>query len=234
MATFVLVHGMWHDAWWRSRLRDILLDEGHDVFTPTLTGVGERSHLLTQEIDLETHVLDVANLLHWEDLNDSVLMGHSYAGCVVSQVADRIPERIRSLVYLDAVVPENGKSLFDHLPDKGERARKAAKEHGHGFAVPSFPASAYNLKRDADVDLVDRKCTMHPIATVEGPARISGAIDSIANTGFILAGEFGSPLHRPFYDDAEKRGWRREELPCGHEIMLDMPEDLAKLLVARC
>ena len=116
MATFVLVHGAWHGSWCWKRVRQALQDAGHDVFTPTLTGVGERSHLLSLHVNLETHIDDVVNLIRWEDLSDVVLCGHSYGGCVISGVADRVPDRIRALVYLDAFVLRDGQSLHDTLP----------------------------------------------------------------------------------------------------------------------
>ena len=102
MSTFVLVHGAWHGSWCWKRVRKALQDQGHQVFTPTLTGLAERSHLLSPSVNLDTHIDDVVNLIRWEELSDVVLCGHSYAGAVISGVADRIPERIRSLVYLDA------------------------------------------------------------------------------------------------------------------------------------
>ena len=116
MATFVLVHGAWHGGWCWKRVRPLLESRGHLVFTPTLTGLGERSHLLARETGLETHIADVVNVIRWEELSEVVLCGHSYGGMVISGVADRVPDRIRSLVYLDAFVPSDGQSLFDFLP----------------------------------------------------------------------------------------------------------------------
>ena len=98
MSTYVLVHGAWHGAWCWKRVRKALQAAGHDVFTPTLTGVGERSHLNSAQVNLGTHIADVVNLIRWEELTDVVLCGHSYGGCVVSGVADRLPDRIRALV----------------------------------------------------------------------------------------------------------------------------------------
>jgi pimeloyl-ACP methyl ester carboxylesterase len=126
MTNYVLVHGAWHGSWCWARVRRRLSAEGHEVFTPTLTGVGERSHLLSRGVGLETHVLDVVNLLIWEDLRDVVLVGHSYGGAVVRHVADQMPDRIRSLIYLDAFVPENGKAVVDYLPDRGESYQTGA------------------------------------------------------------------------------------------------------------
>ena len=111
MTNYVLIHGAWHGSWCWARVRRLLAAGAHRVFTPTLTGVGERAHLLSRDVGLDTHVADVANLMIWEDLRDVVLVGHSYGGVVVRHVADWIPDRIRSLVYLDAFVPDDGKAL---------------------------------------------------------------------------------------------------------------------------
>src|SRR5271157_4298241 len=121
MAAFVLVHGAWHGSWCWKRVRRLLQAKGHDVFTPTLTGVADRSHLMSREVNLETHILDVVNLIRWEELSDIVLCGHSYGGAVVTGAADRVPDRIRSLVYLDAFVPENGENVVQHAPFEGDQ-----------------------------------------------------------------------------------------------------------------
>ncbi len=201
------------------------------MFTPTLTGVGERSHLLSRDVDLDTHVADVANLMIWEDLRDVVLVGHSYGGCVVRQVADRMPDRIRSLIHLDAFVPDDGKALFDYLPDHGESNRALAMVHGDGWKVPPRPASFFAVN-PADAAWVDRQCTMHPLSSLEAPAQITGACDDIADIGYIAASGHPGPFGQ-FYAMAGERGWWREELACGHDVMLDMPGELAALLLRR-
>jgi pimeloyl-ACP methyl ester carboxylesterase len=116
MATFVLVHGAWHGSWCWKRVRKALQAEGHDVFTPTLTGIAERSHLISPQVDLDTHIADVVNLIRWEELTDVVLCGHSYGGCVITGAADRVAERIKALVYLDAFILGDGQGLHDILP----------------------------------------------------------------------------------------------------------------------
>ena len=103
MSTFVLVHGAWHGGWCWQRVRRALQESGHEVFTPTLTGVADRSHLSAPSVNLETHIADVVNLIRFEGLNDLVLCGHSYGGCVITGVADRVPERLRAIVYLDEI-----------------------------------------------------------------------------------------------------------------------------------
>src|SRR5205809_2952479 len=141
MTSFVLIHGAWHGSWCWKRVRRLLQAQGHDVFTPTLTGVGERSHLLSRDVNLETHILDIVNLIRWEELSDIVLCGHSYGGCVISGVADRIPDRIRALVYLDAFVPENGENLGQHVPGPlFNQLLEGVTKVGDGWKVPPIPA----------------------------------------------------------------------------------------------
>jgi pimeloyl-ACP methyl ester carboxylesterase len=190
MATFVLVHGAWHGSWCWKRVRKALQAQGHDVFTPTLTGVGERSHLLSPQVNLETHILDVENLLRWEDLSDVVLCGHSYGGCVIGAVADRVPERIRSLVYLDAFVLESGESLTHHLPERAQKQmRDDAQAVGDGFKVAPIPAEVFQVN-EADRDWVNRQCTMQPLATFEQCIQMSGGAQAITDVTYIWQPDF--------------------------------------------
>src|SRR5215212_3297578 len=133
----VLVHGGWHGGWcWRQVAR-LLRTAGHDVHVPTLTGLGERSHLLHRDVDLELHVRDVIATLTYEDVHDALLVGHSYAGMVVAGVADRVPERVAHVVYLDAFVASGGQSLLDlMLPERRDMYLRAASEDGDGWVVP--------------------------------------------------------------------------------------------------
>jgi pimeloyl-ACP methyl ester carboxylesterase len=134
MSVYVLVHGAWGGSWVWKRIRKGLQACGHDVFTPTLTGVGERSHLRSRQVDLDTHIADVVNLIRWEELSDVVLCGHSYGGCVVTGAADRLADRISALVYVDAFVPENGQSLHDTLPVEQREAQvQGALATGDGW-----------------------------------------------------------------------------------------------------
>ena len=123
--TFVLVHGAWHGGWCWRFVRDLLEKSGHRVHAPSLTGLGERKHLARPDIDLDTHIADIVSLLEMEDLSDVVLVGHSYGGMVITGVADRAPERIGRLVYLDAFVPEDGKCTLDYVvPERAARMRE--------------------------------------------------------------------------------------------------------------
>jgi pimeloyl-ACP methyl ester carboxylesterase len=146
MATFVLVHGAWHGSWCWKRVRKTLQAEGHDVFTPTLTGIAERSHLISPQVTLDTHIADVVNLIRWEELTDVVLCGHSYGGCVITGAADRVAERLKALVYLDAFILGDGQALHDVVPPGVRDAQvKGAVEHGHGWQVQPISAEFFRV-----------------------------------------------------------------------------------------
>ena len=230
MATFVLVHGAWHGSWCWKRVRRALQVGGHEVFTPTLTGVGERAHQLAPSVNLSMHVDDVVNLIRFEELTDVVLCGHSYAGCVVGAVAEQLPQAIRSLVYLDAFVPENGESLHDRLPpDQRELQRSLSAQFGDGWKVPPIPAEVFNVNLNDRV-WVDRQCTMQPLATFQEKVVRTGRFDRPGDTTYILAtGWEGSPFPQ-FHQSAQAKGWATLTMACGHDVMLDRPEELARTL----
>jgi pimeloyl-ACP methyl ester carboxylesterase len=229
MATFVLVHGAWHGSWCWKRVRKALQAEGHDVFTPTLTGVGERSHLASPQVNLDTHVADVVNLIRWEELSDVVLCGHSYGGCVITGVADRVPERLRALVYLDAFILENGQSLFDVLPPEGAPANGAA-EIGDGWRVPPIPAEWFKVN-PADRAWVDRQCTPQSLATFSHRLRVDNVFPASKVT-HILATGFEKPPFAKFHEIAKRKGWKTATIDCGHDVMLDKPAELTAMLSA--
>ena len=232
MATFVLVHGAWHGSWCWKRVRQGLQALGHDVFTPTLTGVGERSHLLSPQINLDTHIDDVVNVIRFEELNDVVLCGHSYGGCVISGVADRMPERIGALVYLDAFVLEDGQSVHDALPAAARDAQVSlAQSVGDGWKVPPIPAEAFNVN-PVDRDWVDRQCTMQPLATFQQPLTLSAGSRTPKNLTFILATEFDNSPFPQFHDRANAQGWTTMKIDCGHDVMLDRPDELTRALAS--
>jgi pimeloyl-ACP methyl ester carboxylesterase len=231
MATFVLVHGAWHGSWCWKRVRKTLQSQGHDVFTPTLTGVGERSHLLSPRVDLDTHINDVVNLIQWEELSDVVLCGHSYGGAVISGAADRVPDRIRALVYLDAFVIEDGQSLHDTLPPAQRNLQiELTGQHGDGWKVPPIPGEVFAVNAN-DLEWVNRQCTMQSLATFQQAIKLERKGNPVGNTTFILAtGWSDSPFHQ-FYEGARTRGWQTLTMPCGHDVMLDRPEELTSALL---
>lgn len=232
MSTYVLVHGAWHGSWCWKRVRRALQALGHEVFTPTLTGVADRVHLLSPQVDLETHITDVVNLIRWEELSDVVLCGHSYGGCVISGVADRIPDRIGALVYLDAFVLENGQSLHDTLPPPMRDAQlEQALHSGEGWKVPPIPAEVFKVNAQ-DLDWVNRQCTMEPLATFQQRLHLTGEIARIENVTFILATGWAPSPFPHFCDQAKTKGWRTVTMECGHDVMLDLPEELTRELLA--
>ena len=145
MSTFVLVHPAWFGGWCWARLAPLLVANGHDVRTPTLTGLGERAHLARPEIGLETHVQDVVNVFEYEDLRDVILVGNSSAGVVITGVADRVPERIANVVYLDAFIPEDGQSMLDMIPpDRRTPMLALVESEGEGWLVPRFAPTPWD------------------------------------------------------------------------------------------
>ena len=229
-ATYVLVHGAWHGSLCWKRVRRGLGDKGHQVFTPTLTGLGERSHLNSPTVDLSTHIADVVNLLQWEDLSDVILCGHSYGGCVIRGIADRVPERIRTLVYLDAFVPEDGECLFDLAPEHTQLMRLQAQMAGGGWNVPPIPAEHFNVNL-RDSAWVNAQCTPQSIASFEERITLNRGPSPTHDAIHILATGWENSPFRAAHDRAKAKGWRTRTVPCGHEVMVDLPRELTDLLL---
>lgn len=229
MSDFLLCHGAWHGSWSWKRVRNMLTTAGHRVFTPTFTGLGERKHLLSPQVGLETHIADVINLILYEELEDIVLVGHSYGGAVAQHVADRMPERIRALMYLDAFILENGKAVMDYLPDNGAMHRAAANAKGDGWLVPPIPATVLAVN-PADVSWVDRQCTPMPLKAFTDSAHLTGACHTVSRIGYIKATARAGAFDQ-FRQFAEGRDWWVRSLPCGHDVPIDMPHELTSLLL---
>lgn len=172
MATYVLVHGAWHGGWCWKKVTPLLRAAGHDVFTPTLTGLGERVHLLTPAVGLETHIQDVLGVVHYEDLRQVILVGHSYGGMVITGVAHQATDRLAHLVYLDAFVPHDGQCLLDLPPPEMAAAqREQAKTIGDGWRVPPLPLEAFGVTDQADLRWAGPKVGDQPRLTFEQPVR---------------------------------------------------------------
>jgi len=232
MATFVLVHGAWHGGWcWRA-VADRLRADGHAVYTPTLSGLADRSHLLSREIDLDTHIADVANLMAWEELEDVVLCGHSYGGMVVTGAADREASRIKALVYLDAFVPEDGKSLEDYAPaHRREHMLQEAKEKGDGWKVPPLPVAAWLDDPDQQA-WVEPKVTMHPLACLTQRLSLTGAGNAIPSRHYVLAGTNEGSAFFAFHDQLQgKPDWTCHEIAGPHDLMVSHPEETTAILL---
>src|SRR3989442_10668501 len=168
--TYVLVHGAWHGGWCWKRITPLLRAAGHEVHTPTLTGLGDRAHLAGTDTNLEVHIQDVLMVIQAEELSDVILVGHSYAGMVITGVADRIPSLIRHLVYLDAFVPENGKTLVDYLPPERQgEFMKGGRETGY---LAPLPMQVLGVSTPEDVAWVSRRLVKQPFQTFSQPVRL--------------------------------------------------------------
>jgi pimeloyl-ACP methyl ester carboxylesterase len=230
MATFVVAHGAWQAGWAWKKMRPLLRASGHDLFTPTHTGLGERSHLAHREVDLETHIADVLGVLRFEDLRDVFLIGHSYGGMVATGVADRAADRIAHLVYLDAFVPQDGQSLADLMgADALARTLAAARDQGDGWKVPPNPIPPDTSADDVAWALPLRM--MQPLETFEQKLRLTGAVDRLPRTYIYCTRPGPGDVFRQFAQRARTdAGWRCHDLDASHNPHITMPETLAALL----
>ncbi len=180
---------------------------------------------------LATHVADIVNLIRWEDLEQVVLVGHSYGGVVVSQVAEAIPNAIASAVFLDAFVPEDGRSLLDYIPDATRReALRAAAGRSENNSVPPLPAADFGVA-ERDQAWVDAKSTPHPFATFTDPVNLTGARERVAKKAYIRASKHASPVFQAFYEARRQDpAWQTLVLDAGHDAMFDAPDEFAELL----
>jgi pimeloyl-ACP methyl ester carboxylesterase len=225
MAIFVLIHGAWHGGWCWQRVARHLRAVGHEVYTPTLTGLGERVHLASPLVGLETHILDISYVLQFEDLSNVILVGHSYGGTVINAVADRMPERVAHLVYVDAPLPHDGQSLLDAL-DSGtsEWVRSLLQPDGVWLAPPDIRAFGV---AEADALWAQPRLTPHPYKTFEDPIHLSAGVSTIAKTFVSCIGDAPPAAVPP----AEAKGMHYRELPTGHDAMITMPRELGDVLL---
>jgi pimeloyl-ACP methyl ester carboxylesterase len=229
-STFVLVHGAWHGGWCWQRVAERLRGGGNQVFTPTLTGLGERSHLLRAGIDLKTHIADVVNVMQWERLTDVVLCGHSYGGFVISGVAEAMTSAIGSIVFLDGFMPRNGEAVRDLTGAAVQEAIAAALQRGD-FAIPPRSAEAFGVNT-ADRAWVDSLCVGQPIGTFTDQIVLSGARDRVRRKSYIRAKSYANPgFDRALAAVKSDPSWRTYEVACGHDVMVDDPERLTEILL---
>ena len=232
MATFVIVHGAFGGGWEWCEVAALLRDRGHDVFTPTLTGYGERAHLATPEVGLETHILDILNVLRYEDLHDVVLACQSYGGMVATGVADRAPERLAHLIYLNALVPEDGQSVFDLTPpDFRQRFEEAVRAAGDGWRIPVPP-----FEDDPQIAAFARgRYVPSLLRGFTDPIRLGPAPDRLPRTYIWCtedqAGLAGvAAIMRPFAERARRDpGWRFHQLVAIPDAYIQAPQAVADL-----
>jgi pimeloyl-ACP methyl ester carboxylesterase len=226
VSTYVLVHGAWSGGWGWTKVAGLIRAAGHEVFVPTLTGLGERSHLLHPGITLSTHIQDVLGVFSYEDLKDVILVGHSYGGMVITGVSGRIADRIRTLVYLDAFVPQNGQSLADL--NGNQAALLDAQREAPGMISPMEFATKVE---DAELaELRRRKLGPHPLLTLTEAVKLDGSELAIPNRTYIWATQ--SPGFQRFHDGLQSdAAWKVKTIDTGHVVMLEEPEGLAALLL---
>jgi pimeloyl-ACP methyl ester carboxylesterase len=214
---FVLVHGAWGGAHGFRHVRRLLAGAGHEVFTPSLTGIGERVHLVSPQVDLSTHVTDMVNTVLYEDLDDLVLLGFSYGGMVVTGALDAIGDRVRSLVYLDAFVPDDGDSCYAMTDDEQRAWYLADAEGGPGVApLPFF----------------DARAKPHPRASLLQRITLVDNWHQVPVKHYVVA--TGWPGRSPFADTAERirrtPGWTVHDWPTTHNVLADGPDAVVDLL----
>ena len=233
MATYLLVHGAWHGGWCWRRVTDILRSAGHRVFAPTLTGLGERAHLASPDIDLDCHINDVLGVIDMEELDDVILCGHSYGGQVITPVLDRRVEKFRAAVWLDAFVSEDGQSLMDGWPPERARSvREAVDKSGDGWKMPPMPPEYFGVMNADDAAWVIRRCVPQPIKTFTQPAHLTGAWETVPKKMYLLAELHpNSSFERFSVPLSKKPDWDVRNVKSGHDVMIDTPELLAEILL---
>lgn len=216
----VIVHGAWTGSWSWQRVVDRLHAKGHRAYAPTLTGLCEKSHLLTPAVNLDSHIDDIINEMIWKDLTDVVLVAHSYGGIVGTGVIERVPERIASVVYLEAFIPEDGQSFADMAPDMSFE----------GLSIPPFESQPGDYLREEDRLWSNGKAGAHPTAAFTQRRKVTGAYKQVPKKTYVVATGWDA-----FADSADKYrktpGWTVRELACGHDMPIDMPDELTDLIV---
>lgn len=229
MPDFLLVPGAWLGGWcWRYVCED-LRAAGHATIGATLTGLGERSHLLSPEISLETHIADIVNLFEYRDLRDVVLVGHSYGGTVITAVAERVPGRIGHLVYLDASVPRDGESNDDVIGERmASQLRASALADGDGWRVPPAPYVVERMSGHPLQRWVRDRLEPHPLRPLGEPVTIRSADAARLPRAFIQTTQ--SDLYNGLMKRARAAGWHCRELTGGHYAMFTQPSAVARAL----
>ena len=235
--TFVLAHGSWHGGWCWRRVADQLRAAGHHVETPSYSGMGDRAHLLNESIDIETFVQDIVSVINHNDLEDVILVGHSFAGVVITGVADRIPGKLRHLVYLDSLILESGKNSFSMYPPDEAAARiEAAKKAGGGIAVPppaALPGVWGLTQGTPDYEWVLKHLTAQPLKSYTTALTLKNPISNGISRTYV---ECTQPLHPVLAASrdlvARQSGWKRIQLSAPHDCMVTHPNETAKILLS--
>ena len=218
MATFVLVHGAWGGGQGWQPVAKLLRAQGHDAHIATLTGLGEKKHLLSPAITLDTHVTDVINMIEAYGLKDFVLAGHSYGGMIITEVANRLGSAVRALVYVDAFLPRDGEALWDIADDWSRQHYIDAQRDMPGLVAP-FPGSPSYLTR-------------HPLLTLTQPVKMTGAEQAIGKRTYIYATKSAPTVFTKFHDRVKTDpAWTVHSVDTGHGVMTEQPEETAAILL---
>jgi pimeloyl-ACP methyl ester carboxylesterase len=231
--SYVLVHGAWHGGWCWRRVADRLVSAGHRVFAPSLTGLGDRRHLLSRETSLDTHIRDIIGIIEAEELREVILVGHSYGGIVITGVAAQIPERLKQLVYLDAVLVEDGDAWSSaHTPDTVAARRRSAQESSGGSTLPVLKSSLFGVIDADDQAWVDRRLTPHPFSTYEQKMHWGGPIGNHLPKVYVECTEPAmaslAAMKNGYRGKAE---WPFIEIKTGHDAMVTAPQELTEILL---
>ena len=233
--TFFLVHGAWHGGWCWRYVADLLRAEGHRVVTPTQTGLGDRRHLMARNITLDTFIEDLTNVVATEDLEDMIIVGHSFGSVPVIGVVDRMPDRIRHMVFLDGMVLQAGQSVFGMLqPEDAAARRKNVVAQGGGVALPLLPVKALGIAEDSpDYAWVERNLAPHPVGTYDSPLHISHPIGNDRPCTYIACTAPWMPTMASSQDWVRQQpNWRWLELATAHDAMITAPKELTEMLLA--
>ncbi len=223
MATYILVHGAWSGGWGYKPIARALRAAGHEVYVPTLTGLGEREHLASGAIDLTLHITDVVNMIDYEDLSDVILCGHSYGGMVITGVAAAVGDRIRTLFYLDAFLPKDGEALWDIADDFARRHYIDAQRDTPGLVAPL---------RLPGAEGPGRRLNNHPLLTLTEPVRFTGKEAAVKNRTYVYATRDIPTVFTKFYDEVRQdSGWTVREIATGHLVAAEDPDGLVALLL---
>lgn len=228
MAAFLVAHGAWSAGWAWKKMRPLLRARGHELFTPTHTGLGERAHLASPEVDLETHIADILGVLQAEDLRKVILLGHSYGGMVATGVADRSRERIASLVYVDAFAPDDGESVFDLTPARRRAMLETVRQSGEGWKIPPSPMPPDTPEADQAWAMPRRM--PQPLKTFEQKLRLKNGALTLPRHYIYCKRCRPDDGFRKFYERAQREGWGHYEIDASHNPHITAPEELANLL----
>jgi pimeloyl-ACP methyl ester carboxylesterase len=227
---FVLVHGAWHGGWCWQKVSADLRAHGASVYTPTLSGLGEHKNTLNRDIDLNTHIEDIVNLIVMEDLHDVVLVGHSYAGTVIAGVADRIPERLSKLVFLDALIIRNGQSALSEQPEQNKAFIMKAAEKDSGLSIPIWTADAFGVTDPKDIQWVNERLAAQPYKSFTQPLVLKHPYGNhlpLIYIGCINPVLF--PIKRFMEEVQHDKSWKYYTMNTGHDAMVTTPHELATL-----